>query len=240
MKCIREQWRPGRMTGLPTLHGTCRGALHRYRLGTPSQWAGRRRGLGRRPNGRALVDEIPVALGGAIAEGTRYPASCEVPIGLRNLVDALFEMTNRSRVRSPSRRIWIITYMLAPLVVDGAVVGTLNFARNEDRAFGTRELASASALSLHVSTRLTARRLNPARPDPWAEILTARGLEVAELAARGLTTFEVGRILGVSSNTVKKHLQLVYLRLGVGSRAELAMMLSAGGDAATRQRRSAT
>jgi DNA-binding CsgD family transcriptional regulator len=111
----------------------------------------------------------------------------------------------------------------APLVADGVLVGTLNFARTEDRRFGPCELAVASALSLHVSTRLAAlRALDDGVDASLEELLTPRGLEVAELAARGLTMEEVGRVLGVSANTAKKHLRVVYERLGVGSRAELA------------------
>jgi len=115
-------------------------------------------------------------------------------------------------------------YLLAPAIVDGEVVGTLNFARAEDREFGTRELSIACALALHVSTRLTALKVRADRS--WESVLTARGFEVAELAARGLTTDEVGRALGVSANTVKKHLRNVYERLAISSRAELATMLA--------------
>jgi len=118
-------------------------------------------------------------------------------------------------------------YMAAPVLVGGEVVGTLNFARAEDREFGTRELSIASALALHVSTRMTALRAQRTSADrSWESVLTARGLEVAELAARGLTTDEVGRALGVSANTVKKHLRNVYDRLAISSRAELATMLA--------------
>jgi DNA-binding CsgD family transcriptional regulator len=117
-------------------------------------------------------------------------------------------------------------YLLAPVLVDGEVIGTLNFARAEDREFGARELSIACALALHVSTRMTALA-SAARADrSWESVLTARGFEVAELAARGLTTDEVGRALGVSSNTVKKHLRNVYDRLAISSRAELATMLA--------------
>ncbi|HSQ65757.1 MAG TPA: LuxR C-terminal-related transcriptional regulator [Polyangiaceae bacterium] len=118
-------------------------------------------------------------------------------------------------------------YMLAPVVVGGALVGTLNFARKEDRAFGARELAMAGAMALHVSTRLSTLRVLDRGPHPsWSEVVSARGLEVAELAVRGLTTAEMGRMLGVSPNTVKKHLRVLYERLGVGTRAELATLLA--------------
>jgi len=122
----------------------------------------------------------------------------------------------------------------APLLADGVIAGTLNFARTDDRAFGGEELRAAAAISLHVSTRLVALRgLARGIHPSWREVLTARGVEVAELAARGLTTHEVGRMLGVSANTVKKHLRLVYEQLGVGTRAELASVLLAPRDDAT-------
>ena len=117
-------------------------------------------------------------------------------------------------------------YMLAPVLVDGEVIGTINFARAEDREFGTRELSIASALALHVSTRMTAFAAASKVDRSWKAVLTARAFEVAELAARGLTTDEVGRALGVSSNTVKKHLRNVYDRLAISSRAELATILA--------------
>ena len=117
-------------------------------------------------------------------------------------------------------------YMVAPVLVDGEVVGTINFARAEDREFGTRELSIASALALHVSTRMTAFAAASKIDCSWEAVLTTRAFEVAQLAARGFTTDQVGRALGVSSNTVKKHLRNVYDRLAISSRAELATILA--------------
>ena len=118
-------------------------------------------------------------------------------------------------------------YLVAPVAVEGDVVGALMFARKEDRPFGAGELAIAGALSLHVSTRLSVLAAAQRGFDAsWSEVLGRRGLEVADLAARGLTTIEVGRALGVSPNTVKKHLRAIYEKLGIGSRAELAMVLA--------------
>ena len=117
-------------------------------------------------------------------------------------------------------------YLAAPVIADGEVIGTMNFARAEDVEFGVRELSIASAIAVHVSTRMTALRAAAKADRSWESVLTARGFEVAELAARGLTTDEVGRALGVSANTVKKHLRNVYDRLAISSRAELATMLA--------------
>ncbi len=116
--------------------------------------------------------------------------------------------------------------MVAPVIAEGDLIGTMNFARVEDREFGSHELSMARAMAVHVSTRMTALRAAAKVDCSWESVLTARGFEVAAHAARGLTTDEVGRALGVSANTVKKHLRNVYDRLAISSRAELATMLA--------------
>ena len=58
--------------------------------------------------------------------------------------------------------------------------------------------------------------------DTAALELSPRELDVARLVARGLTNAEIGQVLGISRATVATHLQRVYERLGLGSRAELA------------------
>ncbi len=55
--------------------------------------------------------------------------------------------------------------------------------------------------------------------------LTRREREVAELAARGLTSREVAEKLFVSTRTVENHLQRAYDKLGVSGRNELASAL---------------
>ncbi|MGZ3498145.1 MAG: LuxR C-terminal-related transcriptional regulator [Vulcanimicrobiaceae bacterium] len=54
-----------------------------------------------------------------------------------------------------------------------------------------------------------------------AEGLTARQLEIAGLVAQGLANKEVGAQLGISEKTVENHLQVIYARLGLASRAKL-------------------
>lgn len=48
--------------------------------------------------------------------------------------------------------------------------------------------------------------------------LTGRQLEILGQVARGLTNREVGRVLGISEATVRKHLENAYQRLGVLNR----------------------
>jgi DNA-binding CsgD family transcriptional regulator len=57
--------------------------------------------------------------------------------------------------------------------------------------------------------------------------LSPRELEVARLVARGLTNAEVASVLGISRTTVATHLQRVFVRLGLSSRAELASYVTA-------------
>ena len=56
---------------------------------------------------------------------------------------------------------------------------------------------------------------------PPADLLTDRQLEVAECAASGATGPEIAETLGVKPSTVYDHLQKIYDRLQIGSRAEL-------------------
>jgi DNA-binding CsgD family transcriptional regulator len=67
-----------------------------------------------------------------------------------------------------------------------------------------------------------------ARPAPAAgggPELTKREREISELAANGASNAEIAARLAISVRTVESHLQHVYDKLGVGSRAELATAL---------------
>ena len=52
--------------------------------------------------------------------------------------------------------------------------------------------------------------------------LSRREGEIAQLAAKGLASKEIADRLFLSVRTVRNHLQKVYTKLGVASRAELA------------------
>lgn len=54
--------------------------------------------------------------------------------------------------------------------------------------------------------------------------ITPRQGEIAELAARGLSSKEIGRRLVLSVRTVENHLHCVYRKLGISTRAELGAM----------------
>ena len=50
--------------------------------------------------------------------------------------------------------------------------------------------------------------------------LTAREAEILELIAKGLTNGEAGRVLGISSTTIRTHLEHIYAKLEVTNRVE--------------------
>ena len=58
--------------------------------------------------------------------------------------------------------------------------------------------------------------------------LTAQELQIAQLAARGLSNREIGQQLFVSHRTVGTHLYRIYPKLGISSRGELPAALSVG------------
>lgn len=65
------------------------------------------------------------------------------------------------------------------------------------------------------------------RADDALERLSARQIEIAELAAAGATSREIASSLAISSHTVRQHLKDVYRLLGIGCRVELARALVA-------------
>jgi DNA-binding CsgD family transcriptional regulator len=60
--------------------------------------------------------------------------------------------------------------------------------------------------------------------------LTVRQRQLVSLLAGGLTNAQIARSLGISSQTVRTHLQQIYTRLGVTSRGEAVALLSPPGS----------
>jgi len=66
------------------------------------------------------------------------------------------------------------------------------------------------------------------RRDPGArDLLTAQELQIAQLAAEGLTNREIGQRLYLSHRTIATHLYRVFPKLGITARTELAAALAA-------------
>ena len=70
------------------------------------------------------------------------------------------------------------------------------------------------------------RDRGPPRRRRRADALTPRELQIALLLAEGRTTRETAAALFLSPKTVEYHLRHVYTKLGIASRAELAVRLA--------------
>ena len=82
-----------------------------------------------------------------------------------------------------------------------------------------RRLAGAEILSEDSSSVIIRR------PKLEEQPLSPRQLEVSQQVAKGLTNAEIAAELGISPRTVTSHLDHIYSRLGIGSRAALTRWL---------------
>jgi DNA-binding NarL/FixJ family response regulator len=83
-----------------------------------------------------------------------------------------------------------------------------------------RGLAERARQELRASGETSRRRVPEARDQ-----LTPQELEIARMAADGLSNREIGQRLYLSHRTVGSHLYRIFPKLGVTSRAQLAAAL---------------
>jgi DNA-binding CsgD family transcriptional regulator len=77
--------------------------------------------------------------------------------------------------------------------------------------------------------RATGETLGPRRPDARDQ-LTAQELQIAQLAAEGLSNREIGERLFLSHRTIGSHLYRIFPKLGITSRTQLRDALPASAD----------
>lgn len=117
--------------------------------------------------------------------------------------------------------------MTGPIICDGILVATLNFARDSGNPpFDSNDLADLSALCIHLSTKLATLRVKP-KTLKFSGIhpLTPRELQIAELVAQGYTNGEIAEKLGITQNSVKQALKRMFRKLEVSARAEMVAKL---------------
>jgi DNA-binding CsgD family transcriptional regulator len=110
-----------------------------------------------------------------------------------------------------------------PATGDGQLIAIALNRGQEDFTDADRDVLAAIAGPLHNAVRRGRRRYRAqtaiaADSDGLGE-LTERELQVLELAARGRTNRAIASTVGVSPRTVAKHLEHIYRKLGVTSRA---------------------
>jgi ATP/maltotriose-dependent transcriptional regulator MalT len=96
----------------------------------------------------------------------------------------------------------------------------LRAARDAFDALGCQAWGDQARRELRASGESSRRRVPEARDQ-----LTAQELQIAQLAAEGLSNREIGQKLFVSHRTVSTHLYRVYPKLGISARGELAAAL---------------
>jgi DNA-binding CsgD family transcriptional regulator len=108
----------------------------------------------------------------------------------------------------------------------------------DESDFSDRDRAVMESLRPHLRAREARAALRKAlvsksvsitrRADDAEPQLTAREREIVALVAEGKTNAEIAAELWVTPGTVKKHLENVYLKLGVGNRAAAASRVQSG------------
>jgi ATP/maltotriose-dependent transcriptional regulator MalT len=98
----------------------------------------------------------------------------------------------------------------------------LRAARDKFDALGCASWGDQARRELRASGESSRRRAPEARDQ-----LTAQELQIAQLAAKGLSNREIGQRLFVSHRTVGTHLYRVFPKLGITARSELGSALSA-------------
>jgi DNA-binding CsgD family transcriptional regulator len=106
--------------------------------------------------------------------------------------------------------------MLQLYVDPGRTDGRLEFDRN-DVDFSDRDRRVLELLLPHLRQFLRAAHRRSVS-GPRAHLLTSREREVLTHVADGLTNGEIAVALGVSPDTVRKHLENAFERLGVRTR----------------------
>jgi DNA-binding CsgD family transcriptional regulator len=99
----------------------------------------------------------------------------------------------------------------------------LREARDLFDAMGASNWGDHARSELRASGERSRRRVPEARDQ-----LTAQELQIAQLAATGLSNREIGQRLYLSHRTISTHLYRVFPKLGITSRAELSAALASG------------
>jgi DNA-binding CsgD family transcriptional regulator len=110
-----------------------------------------------------------------------------------------------------------VEYMLQLYLDPSTSDARLEFDR-ADCDFAERDRAVLDLLLPHLRQFLRVARRRRRLTRPEATVLTPRELEIIANVAEGRTNGEVASLLGISAETVRKHLEHVYEKLGVHTR----------------------
>jgi DNA-binding CsgD family transcriptional regulator len=99
----------------------------------------------------------------------------------------------------------------------------LRAARDAFDALGAVSWGERARQELRASGETSRRRI----PQAW-DLLSPQELQIARMAAKGLTNREIGQQLYISRRTVDSYLYRIFPKLGVTSRSQLQATLGRG------------
>ncbi len=110
-------------------------------------------------------------------------------------------------------------------VVKGFASGGIDYVT---KPIDLAEVLARAATHIRTARMITqAMKVVDAAPDLAQYQLTPRETEVLDWVAKGKTNRDIGEILGMSPRTVNKHLEHIYVKLGVETRAAAAALVAA-------------
>jgi NarL family two-component system response regulator YdfI len=118
----------------------------------------------------------------------------------------------------------LTTYNEDDLMIRGLQAGARGYLLKDSSRENLLDAIHAAAkgetlLKPEILARVLAPQPKPASPAQTESTLTERELEVLQSAARGERNKEIAYKLGITERTVKAHLQSIYQKFGVDSRA---------------------
>ena len=126
---------------------------------------------------------------------------------------------------------WGLDYSIeAPLIHEGNILGTLNFAIGGRKYFGEESIASARFLCGEFDVAYKRILETQQLKDALQEVemggvelqkIPKRAQQVLELLVSGLKNHAISERLDISENTVRHHIKHIYKILGVHNRAQL-------------------
>ena len=189
---------------------------------------------------QALVDRLRaepaldvVVQAGTLAEARSRLADCAVDVLIVDLGlpdGSGLALIDEQRRRAPATAILVLTVFGDEQKLLRAIeFGARGYLLKDESSIGLLDaigelLAGGAPLSPAIARHLIGRMQSAATPvaraDQAAESLTAREIEVLQLAAKGYNHTEVARLLDLSRNTVASYTRHIYEKLEVHSRAE--------------------
>jgi LuxR family quorum-sensing system transcriptional regulator CciR len=128
-------------------------------------------------------------------------------------------------ITEDTRRAGLAQGFTVPAHIPGEVLGSCNFAVATGRALPTHNLAMAQLVGSFAfqAARAMVEKARKKGPETIPKRLGNRQLQCIALMARGKSDWEIGKILGISELTVRRHLTLAKEHYDVVSRFQVAM-----------------